>query len=99
MIEHFIVKYHLLPFEISFFIGFVLIVWAPISYRKREKKKYFLSPMDLLRYNKFEKIGLILGIIFFLVGIIGIAKMDDKYGHEVKVTDEYGNSTIVKEKW
>ena len=97
--EFLIMNHHLAPFLILFFIGFFLLVLTPIHYRWRRKKiATFLTPLDLMRYNKFEQKALIIGIIFVLIGIIGSAFVSEKYGYNTFVYDLDGTKRIENSK-
>jgi hypothetical protein len=84
---------HLLPFEISFFIGVIFLCSAPVNYCIRQKK-LILTPRDIFRYNNFERKALIYGAIFVLIGIAGSAFVSEKYGYNITVTDIHGNKRI-----
>ena len=84
---------HFIPFVGCFIIGFVFIVLAPLHYRGRTKK-LFLSPIDIFKYNEVESKMLIYGVIFGLVGILGLVLIDSNYGHRIKITDIHGNTRV-----
>jgi hypothetical protein len=98
-IEFFFNNSHLVPFFLLFFIGFVLLCLTPAHYRwKTKSTSVFLTFKDFLRYNKFQRRTVFLGIIFVSIGILGAVFVSEKYGYNRVVIDIHGNKIIENSK-
>ena len=81
--------YHLFPFNALMVIGGLLFIYMPIHCTERAGIP-IIWPQDFKRLNDNECKVLILGILAFLVGLIGHSIVKEKYGIYTKVTDENG---------
>lgn len=93
LFEHVIINPHLAPFIICFLIAFPLVIFAPIHHMWR-KRKIIVTPKDLMKYSKLEKILLISGIVLAVLGILGSAIVTEKYGYNVVVTEIDGTRNV-----
>ena len=90
-------NFHIAPFIIAFFAGFILLVLAPLTYQLR-KKKLFITPLDVLRYDDLERRLLLWGAILAFGGIVGAAIITESYGYNYRFTDINGKTSIVNSK-
>ncbi len=94
-IEFLINNPHLLPFFLLFFLGFVLIIIAPIHYRFITKSTQLsLTLKDFFQYSKFQKTLVFIGCLCLLIGILGSTHVSEKYGYNRVIIDIHGNRTI-----
>lgn len=95
MFKLLILNPHIVPFILSFFLGVLLLVLAPLKYRARTKNiKIALTPNDLMKYSKKESNILIYGIALVAIGLIGATVISEQYGYKTTVTDVNGNVSI-----
>ena len=87
----FIGNLHIILFIISFFVGFFLLIIAPLKYQIRTGKLLF----NLGSYNDIEKKFVIWGVVLSFLGIVGSMLMTDMFGYKYTFKDINGNVRII----
>jgi hypothetical protein len=81
-IKWLLINPHLIASYVCIFVGFILLVLAPILYRVRMKKIIILNPFKIIKeYTPRERNILIAGVILFLMGFLSSVMIEERYGY------------------
>jgi len=82
MIKWLLINPHLIASYVCLFVGFILLVLAPILYQVRMKKIIILNPFKAIKeYSPWERKIMIAGISLFLIGFITSIMIEERYGY------------------
>ena len=96
-IEDFYLNIHIYAFFFFGFLAIILIINAGSSYRNRTGK-IIIGCWDFKYYSKKEKKILSIGVVLLVSSIVGLMLVLDRYGHNVRYIDQYGNVEVKNEK-
>ncbi len=77
-----IINKHLMPSLISFVIGSLLLIFAPLMYQMRTKTMVIFNPFGLVRqYNKSERKVFYIDAVLLTMGLLSLIVITDKFGY------------------
>ncbi len=82
IIKWLLINPHLIASYVCLFVGFILLILAPVLYQVRMKKIIILNPFKIIReYTPRERKILIAGVILFLMGFLSSIMIEERYGY------------------
>lgn len=82
IIKWLLINPHLIASYVCLFVGFILLILAPVLYQVRMKKLIILNPFKIIKeYSPREKKVLLIGVSLFLIGFISSILIENRYGY------------------